>query len=260
MRRSIAFTVCLVLASISADAGVLYFSEDGNFDGLWALDVDTAVATLIGESGVTSQTVGLAASGTDGVLWGSKFAGMNAIQADGSGSTSIGDVSAEGLTYDPDGGKLYGAFNSAFFEISTTDFMSITPLALPGNDIEGLAYAGGGLIYGLSSFSGPRGILYSYDIPSDTWTELGFTGVMFSEAGLAYDNERGVLYAKGDQDSLLYAIDPATFQATAIGDTGIREGGGLTFIGTARVPEPGTLMLLGLGLAAVAVRRRRSLH
>lgn len=211
--------------------GVLYFSEDLNDGGLWILDTATGAAYAVGISGVTSQTVGLALSDDPGVLWGSKPFDMLAISKDGSGAAVIGNAVAEGLTYNPDNGKLYGAINGEFFEVSTGDFTTLTPLAAPGNDIEGLAYAGGGLIYGLSSFSGPRGYLYSYDIGSDTWTEIGFTGVEFSEAGLAYDAASDLLYAKGDQDSILYAIDPSDATATPIGDTGIAEGGGLTFDG-----------------------------
>lgn len=257
MKSPAALFICLVAAAGSAEAGVLYFSEDTNPNGLYTLDVDTGAPTLLGASGVTSQTVGLATSDTDGVLWGSKFAGMSAINADGSGAATIGTADAEGLTFNPDNGKLYGAINGRFFEVSTADFSTLTTLALPGNDIEGLAYAGDGIIYGLSSFSGPRGVLYTYDIALDSWTELGFTGVEFREAGLAYDSERHLLYAKGDQDTFLYGIDPDTVMASIIGDTGITEGGGLTFIG--RVPEPGTLTLMGLALAGFGVRARRRL-
>ena len=48
---------------------------------------------------------------------------------------------------------------------------------------------------------------------------------------MAYDAGRNVLYAKGDQDTFLYEIDPVSALATVIGDTGIVEGGGLTFDG-----------------------------
>jgi hypothetical protein len=213
------------------EGGVLFFSEDGSDTGLWILDTATGEAYAVGISGVTGQTVGLALSDDPGVLWGSKPFDMLAISKDGSGAAIVGGAVAEGLTYNPDNGKLYGAINGLFFEVSTGDFTTTIPLAAPGNDIEGLAYAGDGLIYGLSSFSGPRGVLYSYDIDSDTWTEIGFTGVEFREAGLAYDATRDVLYAKGDQDTFLYEIDPYDATASVIGDTEIVEGGGLTFDG-----------------------------
>ena len=119
--------------------------------------------------------------------------------------------------------------------------------------MEGLAYHNG-IIYGLQA----GGDLKSYDIASNVWSTIGSTGVDFDQIGLAYDTNLDVLYAIGDQDSFLYSVDPVTAAATRIGDTGISNGGGLAFVGTAgAVPTPATLALIGLGVAGIGYQRRK---
>lgn len=254
----LAMASTLSLTALSAAAGTLYFSEDNNFNGLYTLDTTTGAATALGETEVTANTVGLAPTDDPAGLVGSTWTEITAINSDGSGATTIpGTPSAEGLAYDADTDTVYGTINRSFFSYSS-DFLSTTTLASPNADIEGLAWGGGSTIFGLAGFGGPRGHLFSYDIVSDVWSFIGDTGIDFNLVGLAYNPEDDVLYAKGSQDSYLYAIDPTSASASIIGDTQLQNGGGLAYVSdVAPIPVPGALFLLGSGLLGLGAMRRR---
>ncbi|MGK7945464.1 MAG: PEP-CTERM sorting domain-containing protein, partial [Microcystaceae cyanobacterium] len=138
-----------------------------------------------------------------------------------------------------------------FFTIDPSNGTIINNLpGLPLVDIEGLAY-GNNLVYALEKRDNAR--LFSFD--GTSWSTIGTTGVNFANAGLAYDSDLDLLYAKGSQNTALYSIDVMTGVATNIGDTGLSEGGGLAFVAseptpppTPSVPEPSAmlgLMILG---------------
>ena len=65
--------------------GVLYFSQDGNANGLYTLDTSTGAPTFVGATGVNASTVGLTPSASDSLLYGSRPFALLHISADGMG-------------------------------------------------------------------------------------------------------------------------------------------------------------------------------
>ncbi len=236
----------LALPAVASN-GTLYFSEDQNATGLYTLDPLTGAATLVGTTGSIAGNVGLTEGPSPTQLYGSTPIDLTHINTDGSGASPVGALLVEGFAYDPNSGILYGAINGDFATYNPANGAVIAPLAPPVDDVEGLAYGHGG-VFGLAQ----GGELYFYNIGTDSWGLIGLTGVSFDQIGLAYDPIGDLLYAKGNQDSLLYSVDPTTASATVIGNTGRANGGGLAFVPnpSAEVPEASTV-LGGGSLAAL---------
>ncbi|MHC4129847.1 MAG: hypothetical protein ACYSUA_17115 [Planctomycetota bacterium] len=230
----IGMTCVLSRAAVAQGTGTLYFSSDNNSDGLYMLDTVTGAATHIGESCVVESTVGLAPSDDPDVLFGSLGStyvnpGLLFIDVDGTGCIEVGDELIEGLAYDAGNGVLYGCWNAPqFFTMDPADGTILNALPSPGVDLEGLAFGNGG-VYAIAGEDLSTN-LYFFDIGQNLWTIVGPTGVVWDEAGLAYNATENVLYAKGEEDTRLFRINPNTGASTVVGDTGIHEGGGLAWV------------------------------
>lgn len=265
IKRTAASLATFLLLSTNASA-TLYFSQDSNNTGLYELNVTTGAATPVGLSGVTSSTVGLAPSADPTTLFGSRWASLLVINADGSGATDLGGAGNEGLAYCSSNSTLYGAINGSFQTIDQSDGSIIDTLSSPGIDMEGIACdPATSTIYGIGNSTN----LYAYDIGTDSWSLIGDTGTNWNSGGLAWDPE-GRLFAigAGGGDNL-YVINPTTAAASLIGPTGVTNTrGGLAFVGPASeiiesVAVP-AFSLWGLGslialFGFAGSRRRKSL-
>jgi hypothetical protein len=218
-----------------AAAGWLYFSQDSNANGLHLLDLSTGAGTLVGASGVTNLTVGLAPGAIPHTLLGSKWAGLLRIRIDGGGATQIGPAGAEGLAHNTVTGRLYGAINAGFFEADPDTGVPVAELPSPGFDVEGIAADPvHNRVFGI----GDGTELRVYQVDTRTWSTVADTGLTWNDAGLAYDPAADLLYAVSQSTGAnLYQINPNTGTPKLIGPTGVSglSSGGLAFISGAPV-------------------------
>lgn len=213
--------------------GTLYFSQDSNANGLFSIDLDTGAATLVGSgiTNVTGTTSGLAGRGASNPLVGSLPFGLADIELDGSASTSFSGLTAEGVTYVASTDLVYTILNGAFGTVSPVSGLAVDDLTDPGFDLEGLAAdEGSGQIYAIGDDTN----LWAYDIAGDSWAVVFDTGTNWNNAGLAYSDAEGVLFALGGGTDGVYRIDPIAEAVTLIGPTNLA---GLITGGLAWVPE-----------------------
>ncbi|HEU4384742.1 MAG TPA: hypothetical protein VFR85_14740 [Anaeromyxobacteraceae bacterium] len=212
--------------------GVLYFSQDGNANGLFTVSQTTGLATPVGAgtTGVIGATVGLT-EGPNGTLLGSTWQDIERINKDGSGTTVFaGSESAEALAWNSANGLLYGCINGDFFSMNAATGVRIATLAAAPIDIEGLAAEPSrNVLYGIGNGTS----LYKYDVAGASWSTIGDTGINWDQGGLAFDADTRTLYAVGSGGGgNLYKINPDTAAATLVGPLGITGvvQGGLAFV------------------------------
>ena len=83
---------------------------------------------------------------------------------------------------------------------------------------------------------------------------LSFVPTIDYFGALAVRPEDGVLFGTNGDQAQLLTINPTTGAETLIGGTGRNFIGDIAF---QTIPEPGSLALLGLGFAALLLRRRK---
>jgi PEP-CTERM motif len=172
-------------------------------------------------------------------------------------NTQGGSVDWRGMAANPGANLFYVVETDGTGEplLAVTPTGTITTIGLTNDVIDDLAYdANHNILYGINGTD----LLETINTSTGATTVIGSTGLVgnIAAVGLAYDSTTNTLYMNDGVGHNLYTLNTATGAKTLVGSNGTSAVlDGMADIGPS-TPEPGTLLLMALGMPALAMTRR----
>lgn len=263
--------LCAALAG-AAQGQLIVSNDQAGVATIWHIDVGTGIATsLYSSSSAEAKAWGMAYDRGSNTLYWNNGGTLYSSQFSLSGltPTNLGTLTFNGANTNFVGlgwrnGKLIGTRNiatEAVYEIdvntlaASQTFVYSTSFDFGGLDVD----ATDGKLYGLSDTAPAGSVRGLYAIDDANGTTAFVAGYPNNETdidGLAVHN--GIAYFVSDgpntTQSLFYMVDVST--GALVGTLNSPFTGSGTFSAAAFVPTPGTVGVIGLGVLALAHRRR----
>lgn len=250
----------LVLTASPCRASTLvYFEADGgagNPRGLYNFDTSTGISTLRAAVGGTDTFFAMAARPTDGTVFAVGGTGNENLYTIDINSGvfnlvgSLGTTDITNIAFDPTTSVLYGLGRNTqqFYSIDQTTGAR-TAIGMTTATRAGLDFSPSGVLYGTTV----SGILYDVNPATAADTLVGGSGSSSQLIEDAAFTPTGDMFVTNFHGSI-YQVNTLNGALTLVGSTGM--GDGLVGLVAEPVPEPGTVVLLGFGVAAILVSLR----
>jgi hypothetical protein len=255
MKRVIFLTVMLMLSApgrIQADyLYAITFNEE-----FLSIDPSTGAGTLIGPLDSEMAAFGLSDRGTSIYTFDQHADRIRQLDPATGGTLATIDI---GVVTSGEGGIAFRSDGTGFlsssggtgtlwsFDITAPSSTAITSDGGLSPSMDGLDFNGSDVLYGLSQITYN---MYTINQTTGATTYIGDTGFGAGGLGGITFTTDGTLY--GVLHDSLYTINPETGAASLVGPIGYNGVSGLTAV----IPEPATLVILGLGSLSL-IRRKR---